>query len=152
MSEPAREPMEPIRGVVVPLDGSDLSEAAIGPAAEVAAAARVAITLTTVVSAGADVADREDYLAEVASRFVDTPAETQVLSGDDPGALIADLANERGALVSLGTHGRGRVSGAVLGTVAGGVVSRATGPVLVVGQHFEPWMRFEPANLIVPVD
>jgi nucleotide-binding universal stress UspA family protein len=52
---------------------------------------------------------------------------------DGVAALIAGAADEAGAnLIVVGTHGRGAVAGALLGSVAKGLLHIAKCPVLVV--------------------
>ena len=60
--------------------------------------------------------------------------ETRVLEGR-PGPAVCSLAEEVGAhAIVLGTRGRGRVTRALLGSVADYVVRNATCPVLVTGE------------------
>ena len=58
--------------------------------------------------------------------------ELNALEGE-PAERIASLArNERFQLVIMGTHRRGRIGAALLGSVSGAVAARADVPVLVV--------------------
>jgi len=60
--------------------------------------------------------------------------ETELLEGE-PARAIVDLAVELGATaLVLGTHGRGALKRAVLGSVSDHVVRNAPCPVLVVGR------------------
>jgi nucleotide-binding universal stress UspA family protein len=80
-----------------------------------------------------ELAEAGSYLEELAPR-VRTPGlvvETHAAVGP-PALVVADLARERGAsAVAMATQGRGGVARAVLGSVATGVLHRATVPVLL---------------------
>jgi nucleotide-binding universal stress UspA family protein len=71
--------------------------------------------------------------------FPDLRIETDLICEDDPANVLRSLAAE-GALVVLGTHGRGLVAGALSGSVARGVMWELSGPVCVVpdAEHRPP--------------
>jgi nucleotide-binding universal stress UspA family protein len=57
----------------------------------------------------------------------------EVRWGDRPADEIVEMAvEERADLLVMGTHGRGAVKRALIGSVASGVARRATCPVLLV--------------------
>ncbi|NKY09380.1 universal stress protein [Cellulomonas hominis] len=60
----------------------------------------------------------------------DVEAAGVVLHGSPAATLVARAADAR--LVVLGRHGAGRISGALVGSVASGVLHHASGPVVVV--------------------
>jgi nucleotide-binding universal stress UspA family protein len=73
-----------------------------------------------------------EQLEHVAA-LVGIPPETDVLVEPDPGAAIVGLAREVGAtLVVMGTHGRGGLRRAVLGSVSDYVTRHASCPVVTV--------------------
>jgi nucleotide-binding universal stress UspA family protein len=136
--------------VVVPLDGSDLAEAAIGPAAELAQAAGARLVLLRVEPSVAAIGEgfmlvpdfeltdeavtrvAEAYLAQ-ASRLVpeQVAVETRAVRGPVPHALLDTLARMRPDLVVMTTRGRGGLRRALLGSVADRVV-RSGAPVLLI--------------------
>lgn len=80
-------------------------------------------------------AEAEAYLAELAHQFRDRgmKIETEVVQDGPPAPGILQVAQDRDAdLIAIGTHGRGGLSRAVLGSVADKVVRGAHCPVLVV--------------------
>jgi nucleotide-binding universal stress UspA family protein len=78
--------------------------------------------------------ERQGYLDEAAGRLVGPgrSVETKIIQGR-PASSIVDAARESGAdLIVLGSHGRGALASAVLGSVAAEVIEYASTPVLVV--------------------
>ena len=114
---PRRTGLE-IAHVLVPLDGSELALKAV-PTARVLAE-RFAAELHSVSVAGDD--EDPDRLRSAASAALGAgPGDERafVVAGGDPAAGIASRARELGScLVCLSSQGRGRVGGAVIGSVA----------------------------------
>jgi nucleotide-binding universal stress UspA family protein len=147
-------PPDGARRVLVPLDGSPLAEQALGPAAALAAALRAETVLLSVVvppplgygyfadrdgpfdfKPERELAGARAYLEGVAARLQHggRPVEVRTAVDTAPGRAIADTAGELGVhAVAMATHGYGRATRAVLGSVAAEVVRLATVPVLVV--------------------
>lgn len=145
----------PSRGltrILVPLDGSDLAEAALAPATELAKTFGSEILLLEVVpfppyplyGDGAmmaafdpekELADSETYLAGVAARL--RAAGIQVRTWAElanPAIAIAEVASsEKADLIAMATHGRSGFARLVLGSVATGTLQRANSPLLLVG-------------------
>ena len=138
--------------IVVGIDGSDLSSAALHWAlhqarltgAEVKAVMSwelprsVWIYLTPTSTEenyelrAEEVMDR--VLKEAASDFGDVPVH-RVIVGKSPGLALAEAA-EGAQMLVVGSHGRGELPGLHLGSVAGYVVHHAPCPVLVFrGAH-----------------
>jgi nucleotide-binding universal stress UspA family protein len=142
------------RRILVPLDGSDVAEEALGPAAEMARIMGAALTLLRVIEPlpliapdglvytppTVDAALMDDLSAQ-AQTYVDHVAarwqgeglsvEVKVMVNDLPTAAILEAA-EAHDLIALATHGRSRVARLFLGSVADKVVRGAPCPVLVV--------------------
>ena len=134
--------------VLVGVDGSSTSDAAIGFAFEAAAARRVSLlalhtwsdmmfdpSLAGVV-ADWDVVERAErrVLSEQvggwAEKFPDTPVELLVRRDQPAHSLLAEAA--RAQLMVVGCRGHGQFVGMVLGSVSNALVHRAPCPVAVV--------------------
>ena len=78
---------------------------------------------------------REQWLqAEVRRAGVDVDAITlRVTIGRPADEILAEQERGGGDLIVMGTHGSGTFVRALLGSVAGAVLRRASSPVLVVG-------------------
>jgi len=134
--------------ILVPIDGSDVAEAALEHALSLAietdATVHVLFVADTaqdsVTVVGTDVVDAlvregqsvvERAAATGADR--DVPVETAVRQGT-PAEVIVDYAGEVGVdLVVLGTHGRGGLRRYLLGSVTESVLRTTDVPTLAVG-------------------
>ncbi|MBV8086080.1 MAG: universal stress protein [Chloroflexi bacterium] len=141
------------KAVVVPLDGSTLAEAALGPAKVLAQRLGASITVVQVVEP-----PRYAYLApgtssqpptvdldawfHAARPYIETVAgklrgagfvaSERIIAGYPAAAItrVAELANA--AAIVMATHGRGGLERVVMGSVSQGVVQRTASPVLLV--------------------
>ncbi|HET7468632.1 MAG TPA: universal stress protein [Gemmatimonadales bacterium] len=143
------------REIVVGLDGSRTAEGALEPAARLARMLQVPMTVVQVILPLAVAADpplpfptgydaritevrrREalDYLEDIAEglRAQGIAATAAAVIGESPAGTLLDLGRpERGALLAVGTRGRGGVKRLMLGSVADKLVRGAEVPVLVV--------------------
>lgn len=139
--------------ILVPLDGSELSEQALRVVQPLLQGKRVddvggglsAMTLLYVATDRALVSDGEDYLRDVRESLLSkamAPVEitTHVAIGSSPGAIVAWAAGEQPAtsyagrhdLIVMATHGRGGASRWLYGSVAAYVLSHSEVPVLLV--------------------
>jgi nucleotide-binding universal stress UspA family protein len=144
------QPAPPFERVLIPLDGSPLSEEAVEHAVTVAGGAGVEYILIHVilpiVYVAADpisfaypdevalLAAAEAYLGEVADRLRarDVAATIQVLRHPQPARAILEYADERGAdVIAVETHGRSGVTRLLMGSVADKVVRASPVPVLL---------------------
>ncbi len=137
--------------ILVPLDGSSFSEAALQPALEMAKCMgstiellRVAIHPSNYVYVSdpatlaqlydSDRAHCEDYLKDVVARFKSAgiPMRYAVLDGAVADSIV-DYAIDSGAdLIVMSTHGRTGMERWLLGSVAERVVRGAKVPVLLI--------------------
>lgn len=140
--------------ILVPLDGSPLSEAAIPTACELALALARDVVLLRVISPvihpmtaldlpypGIDMnltamvrADAEQYLLTVADRVIARGIRCHRIVMLEAGTAecIADMARPGGfSMVVMSTHGRGGLPRLILGSVADKVVRSADVPVMV---------------------
>lgn len=126
--------------IVVPLDGSELAEAAIPVAAAIALPSGARINLVTValtyavpVDAQIDTLTRyglKRALADLESRF---PGVTKTDLAGDPSHEIVKHANSIDAdLIVMATHGRSGFRKLLLGSVADRVITTSSVPVLLV--------------------
>lgn len=165
------------RTILVPLDGSELSETSLPWATTFAQSCHCSLTLARVVDyprigggawpeesmsleaydealANEEAAARQ-YLDAIRERLTAADVEVQVAvrHGSPPVALL-DLADEVGATaIVIASHGRGGVKRFVLGSVAMQLVSHAAVPVLVVRASTSPDRRAAALDrLLVPLD
>ncbi|HVA37343.1 MAG TPA: universal stress protein [Candidatus Dormibacteraeota bacterium] len=138
--------------ILVPIDAGEPSESAMEMAVQLASAVKgrlvfcsaIDVAGITVDAAGAFIDPRpsldaaheaaEKVMQDAAKRAADAgvAAETDVLDGD-PVASILDAAREHHAdLILMGSHGRGGLARAMLGSVTEGVLRKSSVPVLVV--------------------
>jgi len=152
--DPARE--LPFRRILVPVDGSLISMAAVEAAGEFARLIESEVLVLHVwpptlaplyVAPGVPVyrtdpgalfpipsPENDQMTAPAAERFRQAGLRvTRMTASGDPAAEILDQAQAKGAdLVALGTHGRSGVSRWVLGSVAERVLRHSATPVLLV--------------------
>ncbi len=152
-SWPADRPLR----ILVPLDGSPLAEAALGPAAELARTLGAELLLLQVLEyplpavadggtymppwdQDADLAAARQYLEAIADGLRATGQRVAVLAVAAPPSPVAQavttiaavIQDEHVDAIAMGTHGRGGLARLVMGSVATGVLQHATVPVLVV--------------------
>ncbi|UPV98870.1 universal stress protein [Halorussus gelatinilyticus] len=153
--------------ILVPVDGSDGSDAAVGHAADVAdrfdAAVHVLFVASTnrdsVTVVGSDVVDalESEGAAVVDSAEEDlrergVACESEVVQGD-PATTIADYADSRGMdLAVMATRGRTGLSRYLLGSVTEKVVRLSDVPVLTVRTHDDARTSFPYENVLAPTD
>lgn len=130
--------------IVVPLDGTPLSERAVRPAVSLAVRLGAEVVLLgarpgpddTVVD-GADRADLDDLAAiftdivRVGVRVVDVAAVDAVVQAVDEGGP--------GSLVCMATHGRGELGRLAMGSTAESVIQRTNVPVILIGSKCRSW-------------
>lgn len=131
--------------VVTPVDGSPLSEAALGPAIDLARTFSVPLWIVTVAYAvdearamrtmgvefGAAESGYVRNLARHLGRSTSTDVQFEVLHRPDPAAAIVEFAAPDG-IIAMSTHGRSGVGRLTAGSVTTKVVGLSEFPVLVV--------------------
>ena len=143
-----------IKQIILPLDGSELAEAALPYAAVIAQRMNMTVTLVSVLSLD-DVAYSEGYnlgsvlrdvegemevetrryLAGVARQLREDglDARIEVLRGGSASSEIANLARETDHnMIALATHGRSGVRRLLMGSVAEAVVRESGDPALII--------------------
>jgi nucleotide-binding universal stress UspA family protein len=131
-----------MKRIVLPLDGSECSEAAIPLAKELAGLTGASIVATVVgnlpeTSTQAH-GERDELLGELNQvlRKFNLNAEKRVVMAGDPAKGILQVADEEHAdLIVMSTHGRSGLSELAQGSVASEVVRDGRKPVLLVRPH-----------------
>jgi nucleotide-binding universal stress UspA family protein len=130
--------------VIVPVDGSDLSEQALRVAGDFAKTLGVTAWVVSVIPPKVEAASAQLHRAAILAResgYVrsiadDLAAEHGISTGfevlhiKDPAKAILDFAGDDGAVV-MSTHGRSGLSRLFAGSVARGVVAASSRPVVV---------------------
>ncbi len=123
--------------IIVPVDGTDRAETAIGPAdwlSTVLPADLMVVTSTF----EADSASEETYLARAVARATTHTVRSEVLHGQFPATGILEAASHAPEpMVCMATHGRSRISAMMLGSVADDVVRHSDIPVMLVGPGYD---------------
>ena len=139
------------RNVIVPVDGSDPSNAAVELAMRLAREEGASITFahvvevprisamasSSVVSAGFAVQSAREAGAEILEQAkaqaagVKIAAQTELLEGECVGALLTFALKKGADLIVVGSHGRSGISRALVGSIAEGILRRSRIPVLV---------------------
>jgi nucleotide-binding universal stress UspA family protein len=143
----------PSGGILVPVDGSRLSERAIAAAERLAVPARAPIVLLHVVppinpgraarldeTTAYGTLDRAyakawRYLERLQTRLKDRgrTVRTVVRSGQAADEILACARAERVDVIAMSSHGRSGLQRALLGSVAQSVLRKARLPVLLLG-------------------
>ena len=127
-----------VKTVVVPLDGSDLAETAIGTSRWLAETFHADLLLFTATFA-LDPSEDERYLHRVIQARDLPRASVEVGAGRSAGpAVVHARRGSPDSVVCMATHGRTGFRAAVLGSVADEVVRDMADPVVLVGPSFEP--------------
>jgi nucleotide-binding universal stress UspA family protein len=154
--------------ILVPLDGSELAEQAVGPAVELALALSARLTLLRVepwmtaitvpmqyipdVSSWNDAIETAatEYLQEARARTADALDVQTVLLRGAPAAKIEDFIKERAVdLVVMCTHGRGGYRRALVGSVADKIV-RGGRPTLLIPSFEHVRAEVSPRRSLAP--
>jgi len=151
--EPDLMPAEPFHRVLVALDGHELAEAALDAALDLPLAADARFTALRVVRPPVTVSPylphtveatrdemrrfknyAEDYLLVIEKRRADRAMirSLSTFANDPAGAILANAERDDADLIVLGTHARGGLARAVLGSVADRVIRGAHVPVFVM--------------------
>lgn len=137
-------PGESTTRVIVPSDGSELSEASLDVAGDLARTLDVPVWVVTAIGHKAEAEARAElggefaaaesghvwHLANELNKRFGVDAEYEVLHGDDPAEAIVDFTGDDGTIV-MTTHGRSGLSRLFAGSVATGVVAHSPRAVMV---------------------
>ena len=121
--------------LVVPLDGSPMSEEVLTHVTAMSKAIGAKVNLVRVAPSPDGQAEAREYLSQLGERLRQegvSSVEEQVLSGEPAGALLDMLQSSPRAMVAITTRGRSGLGRWVLGSVTDRVVRYSGTPVLVV--------------------
>jgi nucleotide-binding universal stress UspA family protein len=155
------------KSILVPLDGSQLSESALGPARVFAETWPATVTLLHVIEQDAPEEvhhdrhlsrpdEAEAYLKDAAARAflpgvkIETHVHTAPVA-DVPRSIVEHADEFHPDLIVMCTHGGGSVGRLIYGSVAQQVVSQGNAPLLLV-KPGDAAASFNVANILVPVD
>ncbi|MDH3307265.1 MAG: universal stress protein [Acidimicrobiia bacterium] len=136
------DPGESTQRIIVPVDGSPLSETAIPIAAELAKKLAVPLWIVSIVSPqqqrdaeaqmGQDIGAAESGYVRGLAKGIDNgiDAEWEVLHGNDQAGAIVDFTGDDGTIF-MTTHGRSGLTRLFGGSVATAVVARSKRAVIV---------------------
>jgi nucleotide-binding universal stress UspA family protein len=127
----SREPL--IRRILLPLDGSDLSEQIVWPARQLARLTHATTRLLCVIPTRERMDEVRRYLFGVSERFhsIGLVVETKVVLDTNPATAILREATDDIDLIALATHGYGGLKRLWLGSVADKVIRGSSVPILV---------------------
>ena len=141
-----------LKSIVVPLDGSELSESVLPVVRDLAGRLGAGVILLTT-GWGSTYDELQAYLDGRAELFGEIPIATTVVADRFPAPAIAEAveAEPDGAVV-MATHGRSGLGKALLGSVAEDVLKDAHRPVLLLGPKAEPRPDLGDGELVMCFD
>jgi nucleotide-binding universal stress UspA family protein len=145
-----------IRRILVPLDGSELSEKALGHVKKLLHGEDAVVVLARVVS------DRDAERVETARLHVNAlrdelakegaRAEAHVVTGDPVDELLRLIRSSNPSLVVMATHARKGLDRLLHGSVAEQLVRRSPAPVLVTSARSAATDEVRFRKILVPLD
>ena len=133
--------------VVVPLDGSEFARRAVSFGSTFAARFDADLVFMTTTLTHDPVARTQPpaWLHDAVTRSGYERARTALTEDDHAASAITTLVDELpNAVVCMTTHGRGRIVGTALGSVAEEVVRHLTTEATLVGPHCSDWCQEHP--------
>lgn len=127
---------ERVRRILVPLDGSEMSERILPVAERLAAAHEAELVLVRVLTGpdagGHAFAEADDRLKGIVGRLALrwTRARAVIRYGDVPGTILDVARDEKADLAVLSAHGHGSMGRLIFGSVAGELIRLAGFPVM----------------------
>jgi nucleotide-binding universal stress UspA family protein len=130
--------------IVVPLDATDLSATALGPAHDLAVALGAPLVLFRACWTDADEARRE--LEALADKHDGIPTSVLVTHGFAAPGIANAIAEHPGAVVCMATTGHAGAKALVLGGVADEVLRTTSCPLVLVGPDCSPVALTKPGE------
>jgi nucleotide-binding universal stress UspA family protein len=138
---------DPMNELLVAIDGSTGSDAAIDEALELAREVGARVTFAFVRKPPSsllgypyyerllrnELATAREATADAIRKALEAGVESasEILEGDPVDEILSFADNERADLIVMGSRGRGALAGALLGSVSSGVAQHASVPVLI---------------------
>ena len=119
-----------MRQVLIATDGSPAAEEAVQFGLELAAEQDAAAVFVHVATGANGDGSLERALTLAAERGIH--AGTELLAGNPVDEIVAYADSADADVIVIGSRGRGRIAGELLGSVSRGVLQEARRPVLVV--------------------
>ncbi|HTK15162.1 MAG TPA: universal stress protein, partial [Acidimicrobiia bacterium] len=139
--------------IVVPLDGSELSERALPVGREIARRLKGRVLLMDTHWDDLDEDRKRSYLIRLAGQAGDVPTDVATVDVHPNAPAIEHLvSDDPDRIVCMTSHGRGRVRWAVLGSVAEQVVHETRRPIVLVGRHCRDDWLDDARYMLVCVD
>ncbi|WP_254530425.1 universal stress protein [Natrinema gelatinilyticum] len=150
--------------ILVPIDGSDPSNAALGHALDIAAERGATVHLLNVTDTNQpsltrlDGDVREQEGAEIVSAAVEMAERrgvsvvTDVIQGDPRSVIVEHATADDFDLVVMGAHGRRGLEEYVLGSTTDYVVNRSEVPVLTARSADDVTLTYPYTDILVPTD
>ena len=141
--------------LLVAIDGSAIAESILPYALGICRATQSQLTLVRVVDDDGQRAQASGYVDALAAKF---DAESRCVSadGDVAAALLKEAMRVPGTLVTMTTHGRSGVLGAMLGSVAMKVLRGGHAPVLLYrpleASTADPSAPIKITRVVAPID
>jgi nucleotide-binding universal stress UspA family protein len=153
------------KNILVPLDGSKLSEASLAPAALLAQTFKSRVTLLHIIEQDAPSEihkerhltqpdESEEYLKDVASRAFSPEMEVETHVHTAPvtnviKSILEHVSEFKPDLIITCTHGNSGIRDVLIGTIAQQIVAQGSTPLLLVKPNLP---RFELDRILVPLD
>ena len=145
--------------IIIPLDGSELDDQAVGLGERMAEVFGGTIELVHVLTATpvlantvSDPVSMNRYLSSVAARLSTRfPVRTSVLEGDPTEELLALTAHTPDTMVVMATHGWGGLRRVAFGSIADKLMREGSAPVAVIRRSAGTQVR-APRHLLLALD
>lgn len=124
-----------VENVVVPLDGSVEAERALHTARTLAGVFDAAISCVSVVDSDVGREQMQDYYERLQDLWPELSWRLPLENDEPSSRIVADTNNLTYPLLCMASHGRGRASTSVLGSVARNVLRLWVRPLIVCGPH-----------------
>lgn len=138
--------------IIVPLDGSDHSAVALGPAGALAHFLDGRVHVVAFVQPG-DEDEMKEWVGGRLRALGDVERELTIerQTGSIAEQLHAMVAGSPSDLICMATHGRGR-SAAMFGSVASDVLRLSSAPVMLIGPNYRAHQFRSTGKMLVAVD
>jgi nucleotide-binding universal stress UspA family protein len=144
--------IEPVRRILVPLDGSKLCEAVIPYVTGFASATGALLVLFRAADSESAVAGADDYLEQIAAgiRKTGMGVATHSYAGQPAEAIVKAARNYEADIIAMTGHARPGGRKDLIGSAAQGVLSQCETPVLALRTADTAWVQ--PSAIVAGLD